>query len=184
VLASDCELAANRKITDGRLKTILKKAELEEGLREPELQTRLLYAMTKFRSAAQEHFKTSHGCYKHAWRLDPDDARAMVEAAAVAIDDMDRRRIDREETRTMLNRARRRAGELRAAKGLGEERARELDELYADACEYLGIYYLEIEGDAAQALERFEEALAIAPQPDPALRTTYIPRCHALLQRR
>jgi tetratricopeptide (TPR) repeat protein len=183
LLAKDCKLAADGKITGNRLKRLLERADVDSDPSRPDFKTLLLYAESRIRDEVQELYKRSYGCYRDAWRLDPADARAMVEGASVAIEHLELRPADREEAKRLLTRARQIARDGLAVQGLPEERSKELRDLQADACELLGVFLLELENDPKQALQCFKEAQGASAQPEPAL-AAFIQRCNDELRRR
>ena len=182
LLALDCRLAAEGRVTDPRrLAALRERASIPIKAEGAALATEFRLAADERSKKARKWFETSRACFLDALRLTPNDARLMNDAALIAIYHLG---TDLDDAESLLKRSITVAQKTLAATTQDELARNASTQALGDAHEYLGLLYLERKNDAAKAVQFFETALKIGPGPRPAISESYLPRCRELLRPR
>jgi tetratricopeptide (TPR) repeat protein len=181
--AEDFQLAADDRIREPRrLLALRDRAGIDATIPlGPRLQTELRVRAEDQRKRAQKGFENAYKALLDASRLAPDNVRVMADAALIAVEYL---RSDTEIARGLLRTAIALGDKQLANPALSERDRARLKEAWGDAHEYMGLLYLERDGDPRRALEYFQRSLDIGPSPRPSVSDTYIPRCQKALPQR
>lgn len=181
--AEEFQLAADDRIREPRrLLALRDRAGIDATIPlGPRLQTELRIRAEDQRKRAQKGFENAYKALLDASRLAPDNVRVMADAALIAVEYL---RNDTEIARGLLRTAIALGDKQLANPALTERERARLREAWGDAHEYMGLLYLERDGDPRRALEYFQRSLDIGPSPRPSVSELYIPRCQKALPQR
>ncbi|MCY3003645.1 MAG: hypothetical protein NTV21_17755 [Planctomycetota bacterium] len=181
--AEEFQLAADRRILEPRrLLALRDRAGIDATIPiGPRLETELRIRAEDQRKRAQKAFENAYKALLDASRLAPDNVRVMADAALIAVEYL---RNDTEIARGLLRTAIALGDKQLANPALTERERARLREAWGDAHEYMGLLYLERDGDPRRALEYFQRSLDIGPSPRPSVSELYIPRCQKALPQR
>ena len=181
--AEEFQLAADGRIREPRrLLALRDRAGVDATIPlGPRLETELRIRAEDQRKRAQKGFENAYKALLDASRLAPDNVRVMADAALIAVEYL---RNDTEIARGLLRTAITLGDKQLANPALSERERTRLKEAWGDAHEYMGLLYLERDGDPRRALEYFQRSLDIGPSPRPSVSELYIPRCQKALPQR
>jgi tetratricopeptide (TPR) repeat protein len=180
LMAEDCALVAQGKITDERrIQALRERAKIDGDLTtDGKLRDQFRRKSEHLKETVPDFFNISWDCYLDATRLAPDNIRVLNDCAEVAVY---RIAANLDPAEKLL----RRAIELGKAQvdgaGASDEQRPTLIEALGDAYQNLGKLLLEGKNDPKSAKALFEQSVAISP-PRPVVTDSYLPKCEKLLR--
>jgi tetratricopeptide (TPR) repeat protein len=180
LIADDCALVAQGKITDARrIQLLRERAKIDGDLStESRMRDQFRRKSEHLKEAVPGLYQLSWECYLDATKLAPDNIRVLTDCASVAVFYINTA-VD--EAEKLL----RRAIDLGAVQVDGanqsEEQRLALREAWGDAYQNLGKLTLKYKNDPKAAKELFLRSVAIGPGPRPAVTDGYLPKCEKLL---